>query len=202
MSDTRIALYVVDTGPLITLAAADSLDYLLYPKIDVVIPDAVVYEATRDLAKLGAQSIIDWIKLHHARIEVAVTNSYANFTLLRSVNPTARAPNLGEQAAVEVIEEPGRLQGDARAVLLCEESAVMRRIIVQDRLKIVEMSTMDFLRMLQDARRIQSADAVFDLAGAAGRTPSRVEKFADHDPAIRDAIRETLQAAQARRDSR
>ena len=202
MSDTRIALYVVDTGPLITLAAADSLDYLLYPNVDVVIPDAVVYEATRDLAKLGAQSIIDWIKLHHARIEVAVTNSYANFTLLRSVNPTARAPNLGEQAAVEVIEEPGRLQGDARAVLLCEESAVMRRIIVQDRLKIVEMSTMDFLRMLQDARRIQSADAVFDLAGAAGRTPSRAEKFADHDPAIRDAIRETLQAAQARRDSR
>ena len=202
MSDTRIALYVVDTGPLITLAAADSLDYLLYPNVDVVIPDAVVYEATRDLAKLGAQSIIDWIKLHHARIEVAVTNSYANFTLLRGVNPTARAPNLGEQAAVEVIEEPGRLQGDARAILLCEESAVMRRIIVQDRLKIVEMSTMDFLRLLQDARRIQSADAVFDLAGAAGRTPSRAEKFADHDPAIREAIRETLQAAQARRDSR
>ena len=96
MNDTRIALYVVDTGPLITLAAADSLDYLLYPNVDVVIPDAVVYKATRDLAKLGAQSIIDWIKLHHARIEVAVTNSYANFMLLRGVNPTARAPNLGE----------------------------------------------------------------------------------------------------------
>jgi hypothetical protein len=28
-NEARIALYVFDTGPLITLAAADSLDYLL-----------------------------------------------------------------------------------------------------------------------------------------------------------------------------
>lgn len=37
---------------------------------------------------------------------------------------------------------------------------------------------MDFLRLLEEEKRIQSADAVFDRALAAGRTPSRVEKFA------------------------
>ena len=79
MTAPRAALFVVDTGPLITLAAAESLDYLLYPNLPIIIPDAVFYEATRDSAKLGAQSIIDWVKLHHERIEIVVTNTYVNF---------------------------------------------------------------------------------------------------------------------------
>lgn len=67
MTAPRAAIYVLDTGPLITLAAADSLDFLLYPNAPVIIPDAVFYEATRDSAKLGAQSIMDWVKAHHAQ---------------------------------------------------------------------------------------------------------------------------------------
>jgi len=39
-----LKLFVVDTGPLINLASAQSLDYLLYVNADVVIPDAVLYE--------------------------------------------------------------------------------------------------------------------------------------------------------------
>jgi hypothetical protein len=199
MTNIRVSLYVLDTGPLITLAAADSLDYLLYPNVFVVIPDAVFYEATRDTSKLGAQSIINWVKEHHARIEIAVTNAYLNFDSARQVNPRAHEPNLGEQAAVEVIEEPARLQENERAILLCEETAVTRRIVVREREKIIELTTMDFLILLETEQRIQSAEAVFDRALAAGRTPSRVEKFADHDPSIRDAVRDTLLAAQRKR---
>jgi hypothetical protein len=95
MTTPRAALFVVDTGPLITLAAAESLDYLLYPNVPIIIPDAVFYEATRDSAKLGAQSIIDWVKLHHELIEIAVTNTYVNFDAARSVDPRAYEPNLG-----------------------------------------------------------------------------------------------------------
>lgn len=36
-----LKLFVVDTGPLITLAAAQSLDYLLYVDADLVIPEQV-----------------------------------------------------------------------------------------------------------------------------------------------------------------
>ena len=198
MTEPRIALYVLDTGPLITLAAADSLDYLLLPDVDIVIPDAVFYEATRDTDKLGAQSVIAWVKEHHTRIEVAVTDAYLNFTAAREVNPRAREPNLGERAAVEVIEEPARLQGQEKAILLCEETAVMRRIVVQDRERIVELTTMDFLRLLEQEARIQSADAVFQRAIEAGRIPSRVEKFADHEPSIRDAVRNTLMSTRQR----
>jgi hypothetical protein len=192
----RASIYVLDTGPLITLAAADSLDYLLYPNVPVIIPDAVFYEATRDSAKLGAQSIMDWVKAHHAQVEIAVTNAYVNFDAARLVNPGAYEPNLGERAAVEVIEEPARLQGDDRAILLCEETAVTRRVIVREREKIIELGTMDFLKLLEAEQRIQSAEAVFDRALAAGRTPSRVEKFGDHDPSVQEAVRDTLRAVQ------
>lgn len=199
MTAPRVSLFVLDTGPLITLAAAASLDYLLYPNVPVVIPDAVFYEATRDIAKLGAQSILDWVKAHHTQIEIAVTNAYINFDAARSVNPQAYEPHLGEQAAVEVIEEPARLQGDERAILLCEETAVTRRVIVRERERIIELSTMDFLKLLEGEQRIQSADAVFDRALAAGRTPSTTEKLGEHDPALREAVRDTLRAAQRER---
>jgi hypothetical protein len=41
--ELSIKLFVVDTSPLITLAAANSLDYLLYVEnAEIVIPDAVL----------------------------------------------------------------------------------------------------------------------------------------------------------------
>jgi hypothetical protein len=193
MSPPRIALVVVDTGPLITLAAAETLDYLLYPNVDLIVPDAVFYEATRDVGKLGAQEILDWVRTHRGRIEIAVTHTFANFLALREVNPRAREPNLGERAAVEVIDDPTRLGEGERAVLLCEESAITRRVVVRERRRIVEISTMDFLTILESERRIQSAEAVFERALAAGRTPSRASRYAEQDPDIGDAVRAVLE---------
>ncbi|MBS0642344.1 MAG: hypothetical protein JSS43_20975 [Proteobacteria bacterium] len=82
--------------------------------------------------------------------------------------PALREPDLGERAAVELIEEPDRLQRVERGVLLCEESAVLRRVVVRDRERVVELSTLDFLRILELEHRIQLADQVFALAD--GRT--------------------------------
>lgn len=93
---------------------------------------------------------------------------------------------------MEVIEEPDRLHGDERAILLCEETAVLRRVTVRDRSRIVEVSTLDFLRLLEHEQRIQSAEAVFDLAISAGRSPSRVEKLGSHDLSARAAIQDLL----------
>ena len=49
---------------MITLAAARSLNYLLYPALPVIIPDAVFHEATGGAGKLGAQEIRDWYRAH------------------------------------------------------------------------------------------------------------------------------------------
>lgn len=183
-----LKLFVVDTGPLITLAVADALDYLLLADADLIIPDAVLHEATRDASRLGAQDIIAWVKFHRARIEIAPTRTYQIYDAARATIPGLRQSDLGERAAVEVIEEPDRLQGEERGVLLCEESAVLRRVVVRDRDRIVELSTLDFLRLLEAERRIQSADRVFAAAAEAGRLASRVEKLAQHDVETREAL--------------
>ena len=185
-SDLKI--FVVDTGPLITLAVAQALDYLLFVNADVIIPDAVLHEATRDASRLGAQDIVDWVKAHRAHVEIAPTKAYQIHDAARMTIPNLREPDLGEKAAVEVIEEPDRMQGDERGVLLCEETAVLRRIVVRDRTRIVELSTLDFLRILEAEQRIQSADQVFERAEQAGRFPSRVAKLDAHDEATRSAI--------------
>ena len=187
-----VKLFVVDTGPLITLAAAGTLDYLLFSRSGIVLPDAVFYEATFDAAKLGAQDILDWVKGHRDVVEIAPTHAFTTFEAARLSLPRLREANLGERAAVEVIEEEGRLSGNACAVLLCEESAVLKRIVVRDRERIVELSTMDFLKILESERRIQSADAVFDAASAAGRNASRSEKMPYPDSEIDEAVHALL----------
>ncbi|MBF0460453.1 MAG: hypothetical protein HQL87_03575 [Magnetococcales bacterium] len=183
-----LKLFVVDTGPLITLAVAESLDYLLYIDVDIVIPDAVLHEATRDAARLGAQDIIDWVKAHRTHIEIAPTKAYEIFDAARVTMPNLREPDLGERAAVEVIEEPDRLLGSERGLLLCEETAVLKRVVVRDRERIVELSTLDFLRILEAEQRIPSAEQVFERAAKAGRFPSRAEKMNQYDEATCMAI--------------
>ena len=150
----------------------------------MVIPDAVLHEATFDAARLGAQDIIAWVKAHRAHVEIAPTKTYQVFDAARVNIPNLREPDLGERAAVEVIEEPDRLLGDERGLLLCEETAVLKRVVVRDRARIVELTTLDFLRILEAGQRIQSAEQVFDLAAKVGRFPSRVEKLDGHHDVI------------------
>jgi hypothetical protein len=51
---------------------------------------------------------------------------------------------------------------------------------------------MDFLRLLESERRIQSADHILEIAQEAGRNASRVEKLPGHSDAASAAIRMLL----------
>ena len=95
----------MDTGPLITLAAADSLDYLLYPGAPVYVPDAVLFEATRDSAALGAQQILDWVQAHSDQVHTISTEVFFNYVQSREANPGRREKDLGERAAIEAIHD-------------------------------------------------------------------------------------------------
>jgi hypothetical protein len=95
-------LIVPDTGPLITLAAADGLDYLLYPGAPIYVPDAVLYEATVKSDALGAQSIAEWVQRHSQQVHSLVTQVFADY--LAALEAGLRAPrDLGERAAIEAI---------------------------------------------------------------------------------------------------
>jgi hypothetical protein len=75
---------------------------------------------------------------------------------------------------------------------LARMTAPTLRPQVRERDRIVEISTLDFLRILEAEQRIQSAEQVFELAEKAGRSPSRVVKLSAHDEVTRTAIQELV----------
>jgi hypothetical protein len=190
-----VTLIVTDAPPLITLAAAQSLDYLLYPELPVIIPDAVFYEATGNAGKLGAQEILDWYRAHTEHVRIEPTQSFQNEMILRE-NPGYRsARDLGERAAVEVVRSYP-LPDSARALLLSDDRDA-ERLVVVDPDRLILLTTWDFLRQLEEAQRIQSAEAVLEAARQAGRNPPRRDLWSGHDPEIRDAVKAAISRARA-----
>lgn len=193
----EVSIIVTDAPPLITLAAAQSLDYLLYPELPVIIPDAVFYEATRQIDKLGAQEIIDWQRRHDEIVHVGATEALKNeFARLREQGGRLEK-DLGERAAVETIRAHP-MGADERAILLTDDADI-RRVVVVDPQRIILLTTWDYLRQLEDAQRIQSADAVFAAAREKGRHPSAAGLWDQHDPEIRDAVRSVIERAHSDR---
>lgn len=190
----EVAIIVTDSPPLITLAAARSLDYLLFPTLPVIIPDAVFHEATSAAGKLGAQEILDWYRAHTDQIRVEPTDIFREEMLLREAIPSRKpARDLGERAALEIIRNYP-LAENARTLLLSDDRDAERMLVFEPE-KTILLTTWDYLRQLEDARRIQSADAVMDAVREAGRHPPKRDLWSNHDPEIRDAVRTVIDHA-------
>ncbi len=188
-----VKLIVTDAAPLITLAAAQSLDYLLYPELPVLIPDAVFHEATAAAGKLGAQEIIDWYRAHMDAIRIEPTEIFQRETSLLEAQGGHLARDLGERAALELVRAYP-LQPQERALLLSDDRDAERLSIV-DPDRLILLTTWDYLRQLEEAQRIQSADAVMEAVREAGRNPSKRDLWSGHDPEIRDAVKSILTRA-------
>lgn len=194
----EVAIIVTDVPPLITLATAQSLDYLLYPELPVIIPDAVFYEATNASGKLGAQEIIDWYRAHADMVRIEPTDIFREDVLLRELAPNRkRTKDLGERAAIEVIRNYPLTKG-GHALLLSDDRDVERLLLLEPE-KVILLTTWDYLRQLEEAQRIQSADAVIELVRKAGRNPPKRDLWSQHDPEIRDAVKAIITHAHADR---
>ena len=98
-----IGIVVTDARrPLISLAAAQSLDYLLYPALPLIIPDAVFHEATASAGKLGAQEILDWYRANLTAVRIEPTAIFLDEITLREGDGRRLSRDLGERAALEV----------------------------------------------------------------------------------------------------
>lgn len=188
-------LIVMDTGPLITLAAADCLDYLLYPSVAVYIPDAVLYEATRDSAALGAAEILSWAQKNSEQVRTISTEVFFNYIESRALNRSRREKDLGERAAIEAIHDGIHLQPNQRALLVTEDDRVLRRVLVietelTDRM--IPITTRDFLEGMESAGRINSADEVYWRAEDAGRMASKRKALKDQHERAREAVEQLL----------
>lgn len=188
-----VRIIVTDAPPLITLAAAQSLDYLLYPALPVIIPDAVYYEATGSAGKLGAQYIIDWYHGHEDAIRIEPTEAFQVAVATATMRGGRMPRDLGERAAIEIIR--GLPLGmDERALLLSDDRDVERMVVV-DPDRLILLTTWDYLRQLEQAQRIQSADAVIEAVRKAGHDPPTRDIWSQHDPEIRDAVRAVIERA-------
>lgn len=188
-------LLIADTGPLITLAAAESLDYLLIPGIPVIIPDGVYYEATDNSAALGAADIVDWTQANVHAVQVVPTAVFAaHMALLVSGRSGER--DLGERAALEVGRYTTLMVEGEACFLLTEDDRVIRGgfITAEDRGRIEVISTHDFLSVLEEAQLINSADAVYERAEDAGRFASRRQSAKDRHDAALAALTAVMQA--------
>ena len=187
----RFGLIVTDTSPLLTLALADSLDALLRPGLPLRIPDAVYVEATRIRGAPGASRIVAWINDHLDAVLIVPTE--IGIDQQRRLEEGRTIRGLGEQAAIEALDRFLQTAPGTDALLLFEDSDLARRrAVVDERVSLI--STGDFLRELEAAGLIQSADHVLDRAAGEGRNVDRQRRrIAD------DALRTRLQG-QLRRD--
>lgn len=191
----NVRLVVVDAAPLITLAAAQSLDYLLYPALLVTIPDAVFHEATSLANKLGAQEIIDWYRTNADAVRVEPTEIFQTEMRLRELPEHRPSRDVGERAALEVIRYARLLKNESdRAVLLSDDRDV-GRLMTTDPERIILLTTWDYLTQLEEAQRIQSAEAVFDRVRQAGRNPPARSLWDQHDSTTRDVVARILQSS-------
>lgn len=193
--DVKAKVIVTDTGPLITLAAADSLDYLLMPGLPVFLPDAVLHEATKDIEALGAASILEWRDNNSETVQTVTTEVFLHYVQALESAPGRRERDLGERAAIEAIHDAVPLGDSEVALLLTEDDKVLRQVLIlQPELsdRIIPVTTRDFLLELEAAGRINSADAVYAAAAEAGRRVSAREILTHQSEQRRNAVRKSL----------
>jgi len=182
------SLIVTDTSPLFTLVLGGSLNALLRPGLPVRIPDAVYVEATRVHGAPGAEQIVEWINEHLDAVRIVPTD--IGIDQQRRLEEGRSIRGLGEQAAIETLERFLRTEPTAEALLLFEDSDVVkRRAVVDQRVSLI--GTGDFLRELEAAQLIQSSDAILDQAAAQGRNVDR-QRRPDGDARTRERLRGQL----------
>jgi hypothetical protein len=98
--------------------------------------------------------------------------------------------DLGERAALELVRAYP-LEAGERALLLSDDRDA-ERLSVVDPGRLVSLTTWDYLCQLEEAQRIQSADAVIAAVREAGRNPATRDLWSRHDPEIRDAVKTIL----------
>lgn len=182
------SLIVTDTSPLFTLVLAGSLDVLLRPGLPVRIPDAVYIEATRVHGAPGAEQIVEWLNLHLDVVLIVPTD--IGIDQQRRLEERRSIRGLGEQAAIETLDRFLRVDATSEALLLFEDTDIeKRRAVVDQRVSLI--STGDYLRELEVAGLIQSADHILDQAAAQGRNVER-QRHAGEDSTTRERLREQL----------
>ncbi len=188
-----LRVLITDTSSLITLAVADSLEYLALAEMDIFVPDAVYFEATADLEKLGATNIVAWVQNNPGVIQIIPTDTFID-ELHRRENGERKRRDLGETAALEIANESKLIGHSGQSFILTEDDAVLDGGFVgsSEKRKIFVISTHDFLDVLEAEQLINSAESVYLMAEDAGRLASKRKAVRDEELAAVAAIQDLI----------
>ena len=163
------------------------------PDLRVLIPDMVYFEVTQDLAKTGAEDIVQWARRHQGQVELVPTSVFSEFQIVRFADERTRSKGRGEQAALEVLTAEIDKDPDLEAILLFEDNDIKRRRFVLGLPeRVMALSTGDLLYELEAAGRIQSSDRVLDVAAAKERNVA-LQRLPRSDESERSVLRHHLQ---------
>ena len=195
-----LRVLITDTSSLITLAVADSLEYLALAGMDIFVPDVVYFEATADLEKLGATNIVAWVQNNPGVMQIIPTDTFID-ELHRRENGERKRRDLGETAALEIANESKLIGHSGQSFILTEDDAVLDGGFVgsSEKRKIFVISTHDFLDVLEAEQLINSADSVYLVAEDAGRLASKRKAVRDEELAAVAAIQDLIKR-QSERD--
>ncbi len=166
------SVIVSDTSPLITLALGEAIELLEVLGLPIIIPDAVYTEATRVEGAPGATRIVEWVA-NSKLVKIAVTETGVDQQ--RRIMEGRPIRDMGENAAFEELARLLTVDASAAAVLLFEDAHVAGKRASLDR-RIELMTTGDFLRELETAGFIISAEAVLNTAALRGRNVEKQRK--------------------------
>ncbi len=125
-------IVIADAASLRQLALADALERLRKMGGTIILIDIVALELAADLDAPGARVAQAWIAAGTAPgsltpIEIAATETGSLLRLARQVDPRVSAKNACRRAVIDFVADR-RENGDAPAIVICEDEIVIRAI--------------------------------------------------------------------------
>ena len=185
---SQLDIIITDTGPLITLALAKSLNTLALPRLRLIIPDVVMFEATRNQTLPGAQEIIEFTYLNADIVTQQATVTAREYQALLEAGH--KPCNMGERAVAEIAERYAMLFSNRAMLLMFEDRDVTKRVLNLPA-NSYPISTGDFLRSLEQAGLGVNAEETLERARERGRTIARQQMQVSSSRSI-DALKSHL----------
>lgn len=171
----RARRIVLDTGPLITPAAADRFDDRLLPGLPVVVRDAVLFGATGASWRLGAQRFLPRPQAREGGGRAVATEGFHDSLLLREARPGSRQRGVDARAARKVRRHAVHLAEDGIAPFLLGDERVVGAAAAPEGGRVVPMTARVCRVEPGRARRINPPDDALRRAAGGGWLASRRE---------------------------
>ncbi|AZO23612.1 hypothetical protein EJ070_25015 [Mesorhizobium sp. M1E.F.Ca.ET.045.02.1.1] len=182
MSDYRrlpVTIVIVDSGPLISLAACHRLDLLGEFKRRVRVTDVVRAECLRYPDKIGAAELASWFQQvdgqKHKVIDTPLLDDWLDAVAQEEAGNTSRpSKGIGDASIAWLIQQINNSEPRDELILLLSDDANFGDVVVRgSHPEVYMLSTRLFLQVLENFGRLQSAQSLYQEIVEAGRNLGR-----------------------------